>query len=241
MTPIVPNLMELTEADAGTYAGIGSRETPPEIRAVMTQVAQILSAMGWTLNSGGAEGADLAFEAGATQKNIFLPYKGFNKNTSTLWNTDPRAYAIAACVHPAWDRCNDFARKAHARNAHQVLGTALDRPVAFLLCWTKDGATRAEDARNAGGSRTAIVLAAEHGAPVINLQRPDHLTMMKAFIYRNADLLPVNDAPTPPAARDQTTRDDKTVAPDSREIEPAPGPATASPVNRPNRFFRARP
>lgn len=68
------------------------------------------------------------------------------------------------------------------------------------MCWTKDGVTCAADAGNAVGSRTAIVLAAKHGAPVINLLRPEHLKMVKAFIYRNADL-PPDPMPTPPAAR----------------------------------------
>lgn len=93
MSVDVPDLMKLTDGDAGTYAGIGSRETPPDICAVMTQVAHILSAMGWRLNSGGA---DSAFEAGASLKDIFLPYKGFNKNRSLLWNTDPRAYSCVS-------------------------------------------------------------------------------------------------------------------------------------------------
>lgn len=185
------DLIKLTGSRAGFYAGIGSRETPPEICEVMTQVAYVLDAMGWTLRSGGADGADIAFENGANRKEIFLPYKGFNKNTSPLYHIDPRAFEIAKAVHPAWDRCNDFARKAHARNAHQVLGKQLNDPVSFLMCWTGDGATSKANSFKTGGSRTAIVLAADNGAPVINLARPEHLKMVKAFIYRNADLLPV--------------------------------------------------
>ena len=54
-----------------TYAGIGSRRTPPEILRLMERMALILSGAGYTLNSGGAKGADSAFENGALRKQIF--------------------------------------------------------------------------------------------------------------------------------------------------------------------------
>ena len=51
-----------------TYAGIGSRETPKEILKEMTKIGQELESKGYTLRSGGAIGADKAFE-GANQNN----------------------------------------------------------------------------------------------------------------------------------------------------------------------------
>ena len=45
-----------------TYAGVGSRETPPAILKKMTAVAAMLSGRGYKLQSGGAIGADMAFE-----------------------------------------------------------------------------------------------------------------------------------------------------------------------------------
>lgn len=45
-----------------TYAGVGSRETPPEILAEMTKIANELAAKKYKLQSGGAIGADMAFE-----------------------------------------------------------------------------------------------------------------------------------------------------------------------------------
>ena len=47
-----------------TYAGIGSRSTPPEVQAVMRTLANNLEYTGFTLRSGGAKGADSAFEHG---------------------------------------------------------------------------------------------------------------------------------------------------------------------------------
>ena len=62
------------------YAGIGSRETPKNICLYMTAIAKRLASLGYTCNSGGADGADSAFERGAViNRQIFLPWDGFNK------------------------------------------------------------------------------------------------------------------------------------------------------------------
>lgn len=45
-----------------TYAGIGSRETPIEVLELMTKASTWLGSKGYTLQSGGAIGADMAFE-----------------------------------------------------------------------------------------------------------------------------------------------------------------------------------
>ena len=56
--------------------------------------------------------------------------------------------AIAAPLHPAWERCLPAIRKLHARNA-AVLGLTSDRPVDAVVCWTADG-------RDEGGTGMAI-------------------------------------------------------------------------------------
>ena len=69
----------------GYYAGIGSRSTPPEVQLMMTQLAKALSYEGWVLRSGGACGADTAFEIGVPSpcnRQIFLPSRSFNGRSS---------------------------------------------------------------------------------------------------------------------------------------------------------------
>jgi len=145
------------------YTGVGSRETPDFVCLAMTEIARILESYGYTLRSGGADGADLAFEAGAgLLKEIYLPKKGFNGSTSQLYGVGLEALTLASVVHPAWDKCKAYARLLHARNCYQVLGSALDEPSDFLICWT-------ENAEKRGGTRTAIVLAEQHKIPVLNL------------------------------------------------------------------------
>ena len=53
-----------------TYAGIGSRETPMEVLELMTKASAWLGAKGYTLQSGGAIGADMAFEGKAYPKTL---------------------------------------------------------------------------------------------------------------------------------------------------------------------------
>jgi len=50
------------------YTGVGSREIPNEIIALMKRVSSKLSKSGWVLRSGGAVGADSAFESGANKR-----------------------------------------------------------------------------------------------------------------------------------------------------------------------------
>src|SRR5678815_2257413 len=76
------------------YTGVGSRSTPPEVLAIMTKLAYRLEKNGLMLRSGGAEGADSAFERGVSEdenKEIFLPWRGFNGNMSGLY--PPTKYA----------------------------------------------------------------------------------------------------------------------------------------------------
>lgn len=137
------------------YAGIGSRQTPAHICEKMTDVAVTLKTAGFILRSGGADGADIAFEAGAGDaKEIFYPSAG----GSHFW----RALEIAEFYHPAWERCGHNARLLHTRNVYQVLGPDLVSFSEFVICWTKDGGAT-------GGTGQAIRIARAFGIPVINM------------------------------------------------------------------------
>ena len=109
-----------------SYAGIGSRQTPKHILKDMTRIAGHLEFCGFTLRSGGAAGADSAFEAGVNDpahKEIFLPWPRFNDNPSPYTGAKPEAWRMAADYHPNWDACSNAAKKFHARNTHQRGGT----------------------------------------------------------------------------------------------------------------------
>ena len=150
------------------YAGIGSRSTPPEIQDQMTMAATQLSYHDLILRSGGADGADAAFERGAEpgKKEIFLPWRGFNRNPSPLCTPLQEAYDIAAHYHPVWDKLSDAVRRIMARNSHQILGASLNDPVLFVLCWTPNGIGE-------GGTGQAMRIAEAHGIPIFNMRVMD--------------------------------------------------------------------
>jgi len=146
------------------YSGIGSRQSPLEVMAEMRVIAMILFQNGFTLRSGGADGADTAFEEGAGDlKEIYLPWQGFNKRDGIVVGNKFKARDMAQAIHPYWESLTDGGKKLHTRNICQVLGRDLKTPSKFLICWTPDG-------KPSGGSRTAIVCAMEHDIPVYNLK-----------------------------------------------------------------------
>jgi hypothetical protein len=180
MTVLEPIRALLTAADChqihAAYAGIGARKTPPYILAFMTRIATKLDALGWVLRSGGADGADAAFENGATQKATYLPWPWFNGRDGALVarnRPSARALEIAPQYHPNWKNLSEAAQKLHARNVHQILGADCNSPCSMVICWTPDGSTEITTART-GGTGQAIRIAAAHKVPIFNLQRDDH-------------------------------------------------------------------
>jgi len=150
------------------YTGIGSRETPTELKNDIKSIVEHLNKKGYTLRSGGAPGADSFFEEHAEKKEIYLPWRGFNGNTSLLFNPTPEAFEMAQKYHPNWGRLSYGAKKLMARNCHQVLGLDLKSPTDFIVCWTKDG-------KATGGTGQALRMAEDLKIPVYNLYNKDIL------------------------------------------------------------------
>lgn len=162
------------------YTGIGSRQTPPEIGVFMTRLAMDLSELGFTLRSGAANGADMFFEAGAHLKHIYLPWRGFNGNSSDRYTIDEEAMSVAKMHHPAWDRLSPPVKKLMARNVYQVLGQDLSEPSLFLVCWTADGCeSYSTRSFKTGGTGLAISLASVCGVPVYNLANASSMTAIR--------------------------------------------------------------
>ena len=83
------------------YAGIGSRETPKEVCIEIQGLAKTLANEGYVLRSGGATGADEAFETGCRHviqlkkrhplAEIYLTWEGFNGRNTPYGNDDVQA------------------------------------------------------------------------------------------------------------------------------------------------------
>jgi hypothetical protein len=155
------------------YAGIGSRETPLDILNLMTRVAIALTNDNWILRSGGADGADTAFETGAGRKEIYLPWNGFNGKT-----VDNVSYFLLPETEEARDYVYDYHPsglylkqgpfKLMVRNTYQVLGADLRSPADVVICWTSDG-------KASGGTGQAMRIAKDYEIEIINLYYPNQL------------------------------------------------------------------
>jgi hypothetical protein len=149
------------------YAGIGSRKTPPDVLEEMTSIGRHLAVHDFMLRSGGADGADTAFEQGARnakgKMEIYLPWQGFNGRPDGLV-IDPgfEAIKVAATHHPNWGACSLAARKLHIRNVYQVLGSDLKTPSRFIICWTEGG-------KRKGGTGQALRIADTFSIPIYDL------------------------------------------------------------------------
>lgn len=164
------------------YTGIGSRSTPRDVLYQMSELSLYLSHT-WVLRSGGADGADTAFEQGAISGNgerrIYLPWKNYNGHSSQLCDIPQKAFNVAMSVwnkttNVPWYNLKQSVRLLMARNVLQVLGDDVFTPSAFVVCWTPDGCTSgAQRRKETGGTGQAIAIADKCGIPVFNLQSMD--------------------------------------------------------------------
>ena len=190
-----------------TYAGIGHRDlggfkepnTNEPVENVMAWIAGELEKLGYTLNSGGAKGADSAFEYGvkdAAHKNVF-------RATDATEETR----AIAQELHPAHERLQGHALDLYARNTNQIFGRNLDMVVDFVVCYTKDGCeSHTARTRDSGGTGQAIEMATRKGAVVFNMKNADWFVRLKKFLRESGTLpadyafeLPLGNFPKIPA------------------------------------------
>ena len=141
------------------YAGIGSRKTPKDIIEIMEEIGASLARREWLLRSGGADGADSAFEKGCdvaeSNKEIF------RSNDAEPWAFEEAKKHIPK-NRPPFNTWKPYVQGLIARNMMQILGKNGDEPVRLVICWTpatKDG----------GGTGYALRCALSHDIPVYNL------------------------------------------------------------------------
>lgn len=170
------------------YAGVGSRETPIDIQAIMRDMAFDLANENMVLRSGAAIGADSAFESGCDaaggKKEIFVAPDMYGMDVRPDYIAAPRCENYIEClkmarsVHPNWHAMQSWGRAQHARNVMQVLGEDLKTPANFLICWAP-----VENGSLKGGTRTAWEIAKLHKVPCFNLAVMD-VTHVRESIKR---------------------------------------------------------
>ena len=147
------------------YTGIGHRDTPEHILALFREVGAFLASKNCVLRSGGAQGADSAFEEGCDQRNgakeIYLPYKGFRGNKSELYGIadDEAALTLAAKYHQRWSSLSQKAKLLIGRNVYQVLGKDLKTVSDFIICYSV----------KPSGTNMTLRVAADYNVSIYNL------------------------------------------------------------------------
>lgn len=159
------------------YTGIGSRQTPKHILELCCNVATRLEQDGWILRSGGAVGADKAFEMGVRLKENKEIYLATGKISSQAW-------ASVDVFHPYPKALKPYARALMARNYHQITGKNEDSKLSsFVICWTPDGCkSGVTRSIKTGGTGQAISIASSLGIPVFNLANPEDRDKIERYL-----------------------------------------------------------
>lgn len=165
------------------YAGIGSRDITPTERNQITRIANYLVAKGYFLYSGGADGADKAFEESCRGYGLkFLPWPGFNmvqysKIYSTVIHSDESMESVMK-YHPAPHVLSEAARKLMSRNYYQIHGFGDLPKVDFVVCCADP--IRNSNGEVKGGTGQAVRIALDLNIPVFNIR--DKNSKWEAFM-----------------------------------------------------------
>lgn len=216
--------LPMTTGKSKTYAGIGHRDlqnyreinTGEPIERVMVWLASELEKQGYTLNSGGALGADSAFEEGVKNP--------IHKNIFTTKDASDETRAIARELHPAHEKLHGHALDLYARNTNQVFGKDLNTTIDFVVCYTRDGCeSAASRTRESGGTGQAIEMADRKGVPIFNMKNSDWFIRLKKFLNLPFDLpknkLPISRAESKKPISKMGSEKTKIVSPTPQQIK----------------------
>lgn len=189
---------------AKVYAGVGSRETPEEILALMRELGKALCEDGWVLSSGDAVGADRAFYEGARMASnfseemvrIYLSYNGFWNGFERVYvdskpglldatvftETYEQAKQMALEARGSFERLGPGGIALHTRNVFQIHGHTLQDKVKAMVYW---GIPKGKTEKVNGGTNTALQLAIKSGIEKrINLYYEENVAAAKAYLAR---------------------------------------------------------
>lgn len=167
-----------------TWCGVGSREIPSDIAALLEWVGCCMALLGGVLFTGDAPGSDERFMTGYSKgRRRNMPpaqiYYTRLKNRRGLTH-DPLAGYHEAEQYPTHALSKELAFNArgsfeglfasgiglHARNPMQVLTHTLEHPVWLIVFYAKP---TGKQGRVAGGTNTAVQVARAHGVRSVNL------------------------------------------------------------------------
>lgn len=178
------------------FAGIGSRETPPDAYRLQKAVAWVLAELGYDLSSGGCPkgGDDACYKAyyrkpgvDLSRQRIYISWdgmEGFKHDPERgiylpqKFDNYEQAQQIALETRGSWNGLGRGGIAHMTRNVYQILGDDLNSPVDFVLCW---GIPVGNTSVVKGGTGQATRLAVKHGIPIYNLYHKDVFNRLSAL------------------------------------------------------------
>jgi hypothetical protein len=135
--------------------------------------------------SGGAAGADIAFETGFRSTRgsfaVFRP-RPLATMRAEMDLFDREVRPIAGAHMPSIFGMSAGNAGLLARNMNQVLGADLRSPCDFVVCWTP---TLDYRSREAGGTRYACLLAQARGIPIFNIADSEQFDSLLKIVYNS--------------------------------------------------------
>lgn len=151
-------------------------DVPGEAVILIEQISKLLISKGFTFRYDGNNQDKLSTQAYIASKQrceIFLPWKGFNKEvTGKLNRPSATAYGFASSLHRAFNKIPPTVRAIVARNVHVILGDECNTPVNLFITWTSDGAEVSKDVKfETTGNASFFINACDTlDIPVFNLK-----------------------------------------------------------------------
>lgn len=172
-----------------SYTGIGSRDISELEKQIILDLSKRLS-IEYTVYSGNADGADIAFQTGSGENNIaFLPWTGFNKEAFNYEIFSKDYFVVGqekdgldsvAKYHPNGRFLRYGARCLMARNYYQIMGYSTYPRSSFVICCASpmdDGSDNVE-----GGTGQAVRIAIDLQIPVVNIRKQGWEQKLKAIL-----------------------------------------------------------
>lgn len=199
----------------GWVTGVGSRDTPPDIQDILRIFAAVLYSLGYGWRSGGARGADEAFEQGvltyphykpgnsleSLTLQVYLPWNGFAPNpqepfkkyqdyakgyvNSSRLAEWRNAEAIAMSIHPLGERLQANPGVLKLHTRNIFQVLGYDLRTPSRCVYLY--AKPSKDGNGVqGGTGTAYRLAKQHSVPTVNLYESEPRRRMVEFLKEYA-------------------------------------------------------
>lgn len=176
--PVALKLEQAIPIRSRVYTVVCDLRASFKVIRILETLGETLAPLKFKLRSGATCAGEVAAERGARRAQgsveIYLPWAGYNRHTSPLYQIPEDAFRISADLEPNWLHLGRNQRKFMARCTVELFGKKLSKPSLFVLCWTPSGSGEGE-------LRHLIQLATTRGIPILDIGSFDSLPQAEAL------------------------------------------------------------